>query len=505
MKPEPGEPAAPAGAREAARAEPAPCRVVAPKVDVRALLRLAWPAVLSYTLGNAYRVNDQFWVQGLGAAAQTAIGATVFILIMNFALVLLCVGGTLALVARATGAGDRARRDDVLRTAFGMAFVLSAILSLAGPSLVPWMVARIGLTGETAELGRQYLTTLYLGMLPMIAVPLVDNALIGMGNTFVPMLMQLVSLATNFCLAPLLIYGAQAGAHSPHPVFEPVARLAGAAAELAGLEQGLGMTGAALATVLSRVAAGALGLFVLFARYRVRLRGPRTTAGRFVLARAILAISAPVSLSLALYAGVYWTLLGSVLAGLGPAVIGGLGIGFQVFEGVAFPCYLGVAQACASLVGRALGAGAPDSARRAVHSGYRLASVLGIGMALVFTLAGPALVPLFTHDAGIAREGLVYVRTLAFAQLFVALEAVNEKTLVGAGWTRPALWISGTGNLLRLPLAWWLVSHLGLGAAGVWWAINTTSVLKATALWLVVRRGRWLAQKGIDAPVAAFE
>ena len=66
----------------------------------RELLGLAWPAVLSYILNNTYRINDQFWIQGLGAEAQAAVGATFFLQILNFAFVFLSVGGTLALVSR---------------------------------------------------------------------------------------------------------------------------------------------------------------------------------------------------------------------------------------------------------------------------------------------------------------------------------------------------------------------------------------------------------------------
>ena len=76
-----------------------------------ALLNLAWPAAASFLLNNAYRINDQFWIQGLGPPAQTAVGATFFLMVMNFAFVFLAVGGTLALISRAIGANDPERRD----------------------------------------------------------------------------------------------------------------------------------------------------------------------------------------------------------------------------------------------------------------------------------------------------------------------------------------------------------------------------------------------------------
>ncbi len=52
-------------------------------------------------------------------------------------------------------------------------------------------------------------------------------------------------------------------------------------------------------------------------------------------------------------------------------------------------------------------------------------------------------------------------------------------------------WLSVPANLLRVPLAWWLAFPLGLGAAGVWWAINITTYAKALSKAWAVRRGGW--------------
>ncbi|HTF88505.1 MAG TPA: hypothetical protein VK843_08850, partial [Planctomycetota bacterium] len=82
----------------------------------------------------------------------------------------------------------------------------------------------------------------------------------------------------------------------------------------------------------------------------------------------------------------------------------------------------------------------------------------------------------------------------------VAMESANEKVLLGAGYTRPALWVSLIGNGLRVPLAWLFASHWAMGAHGVWWAINATSFLKCSLQFTLVQRRRWLH---IQAPIAS--
>ena len=125
-----------------------------PTVEV---LRLAWPAFLSYPLNSTYRINDQFWIQGLGPTAQAAMGAMTFVAIMAFAVFFLSAGGALSLVARHEGAGDGEERDRVSRHAILMALVLGGLMMLAGPPLIPWLLGLLDLGGSVASHAALYL------------------------------------------------------------------------------------------------------------------------------------------------------------------------------------------------------------------------------------------------------------------------------------------------------------------------------------------------------------
>jgi MATE family multidrug resistance protein len=220
-----------------------------------------------------------------------------------------------------------------------------------------------------------------------------------------------------------------------------------------------------------------LGLMLLRHLYGIR----PWVAGDVRRARlaSIARLGLPMTLSILLYAGVYWAMLALVLSRLGTAAIAGLGIGFNAFEGVSFPFFLGIALAASSLVGRSLGAREIDSARLAVRNARRVGRAAGLGFALLFLAGRQALVPWFTEDPEVLAETLGYVGILAWSQLFVAEETVNEKVLQGAGVTRPIFWISTAGNLTRIPLAYLLAIACGFSSAGVWWAINATTLLKA--------------------------
>jgi len=455
------------------------------------LFMLAWPATLSFLLNNTYRINDQFWIQGLGASAQAAIGATMFVAIMSFAWFYFAAGGTLALVARHEGAGETEERDRVARHALILAVVLGLVMLVVGPPLIGTITSLLGLTGETAAYSASYLRG-FFGIAPaMVVILAIDHIFIGRGVTLMPMLMQLVAVACNFVLNPILIYGkdllhAVDTAGIPHlPGLELAARFA-----VHFDIDGLGLEGAALATGLSRMVAGGLGLVVLNRVYGLTLWPKRRPS--LALMRRMAKIAAPVSGSIAIYAGVYWALFGVVLSRLGDPVKAGLSIGFQVFEGLAFPTYLGIAMAGSSLVGRALGAGDRELTLDWVRLARRTGYTAGLSFSVLFFFGAPYLVHFFTSDPAVAHETVVYTRALAFSQLFVSIEIVNEKVLLGSGFTRPIGPITLVGNLIRLPLAWLMAIVLGWGAVGVWWAINLSTYFKAFFYRRVVEKGEWL-------------
>lgn len=458
----------------------------------RTLLALAWPAVLSYLLNNSYRINDQFWIQGLGEPAQSAAGGVIFVLIMNFSVAFLAAGGTLSLVARAVGAGSTERVDRVTRHALGLSALIGLALTLIGTAATPFLVRLLGLEGEVAGHAEGYLQTLYWMALPMFLVPTLDSVFIGRGRTRIPMLLQGIAIGFNFLLNPLLIYGRDIETAMPDA---PGVAAFAAVAEHFGIE-GRGMVGAALATGLSRSLIAVLGLGLLTYLFGTRL--VQRARPDVALLKRIVSVSAPMSLSVAMYAGVYWAILALVFGDLPESDRAGLGIGFQVFEGVAFPVYLGLAMAGASLVGQALGASDRDAAWTVVHNTRWFGRIAGVVFTIAFLVLAKPVGGLFTKDPEVLRAVVLYVTILAASQYWVAIETVNEKVLMGSGETKRIPWITGLGNGLRVPVGYALAVTLGLGAGGVYWAINATTWLKAGLFWLLVQRGVWVERLGAD-------
>lgn len=296
----------------------------------------------------------------------------------------------------------------------------------------------------------------------MAIEPVLDAVFIAMGRTPVALGLQVLATVLKLVLNPLLIHDA-----------------------------GLGLFGASLAGGLSRAVASAAGLFVLARTIGLRWSDLRPEA----TLRRIARIGLPITVNVAAYSAVYWILLKVAISPLGPEVNAALGVGFSALEGFTWPLFLGISLGVASLVGRRLGAGEPEQARRAARLGLPVSLAAGTASALAFYFGAGPLCAMFTSDPAVLEQAVLYARILAFSQIFVALEALSEGVLEGAGDTRTVFRWSAPLNALRVPLGWALALPLGWGAAGVWWAINLSTYLKCAGKGLAVWRGDWVHTK----------
>jgi len=429
-----------------------------PEVTQTTVLQLALAAMVFAVLTHGYRIVDQYWSQGISTEAQAAIGSSFFILILMYACYEIIAAGAGPLVARATGAKDPEERRRIIANSITATCGITLLVMLVGGFGAERLAASVGVYGETATELSRYVRWLSLTILPLALTPLVDHCFISMGDTKTPMALQAGSLALNMILTPLFIY-----------------------------QFGLGIVGAALASNASRAVSTGLGLWVLTRRVDLRLPDLLDTSQ----VRRISKVGLPMALGTASYAAVYVLLLYFAISPLGPEINAALGIGFSALESISWPAFHGVALALASIVGRAMGAGRPEEAWRAIRLTLPWFSALGLGVALTFGLAGHWLTSWFTSEQAVHMAATEYAYILAFSQIFVAYECLAEGVLAGAGDTRTVFWLSTPINILRVPLGWYFAFPLGMGAAGVWWAINLTTLFKSLLKGVAVWRGRW--------------
>ncbi len=425
-------------------------------ITTRTILRLALPAAASALLNNAFRVIDQLAAGGISTPAQAGIGSSTFVLIACYAVHVVVAAGVGPLLARATGARD----DDLARRTVGTGLAACFVPYVVVASTVglgaDHIAALIGLHGDTAAQASTFMRTLALYGLPLAFAPTIDAIFVARGQTGRMMFLQVSAAVLNWALNPLFIHGLD-----------------------------LGVAGAAWATIVARVPAVTIGLWLVRRPLGWRVATDDTL-------RRILRLGFPMGTNVLAYALVYFLMLRTTISPLGPEVNAALGIGFSALEGITYPIFLGLSLAVTSLVGRELGAGRPEGAMRAAKVALPLTTALGLASGLVFWFLAPTICAPFTDDPVVLAEAVRYARALGWSQPSVAWEALAEGVLLGAGASRAVFWMSAPLNMLRVPLGYFLAFPLGWTADGAWWAINLTSFLKAGIKGLVAARGKWV-------------
>ncbi len=438
----------------------------------RRVWKLAWPAVTTMLLQTANMLLDTFFVghtpQGVSALAAAGAGGQV-----NFLLVSIAMGistGATALVARASGAGERREAERAASQSITLSIlagaVLGAIVFMVRSPVSHWLL------GGSADARAAHLCSQYLGVALLASAPnFLINALVGIfrgiGDTHTPMRIQAVMILAHISMDWLLIFG--------HCHF-PRMGIVGAAAALAlSISLGTALYVIALATLTPLNAA---------------LKWKNLTPIPSMYWR-ILRIGIPASIKM-----VFRTL--SMMAFTGMLALAGQAAGVAALvvgsraEAVAYMPGFGFSIAAAAMVGQSLGANKPDLAdryaRAACLQGMLIMSVMGT---LFFLFAHP-FAALFSSDHEVTRMAADYLRINAFTEPFMAMGMILTGALDGAGDTlRPTAITLFTLCIIRLPLAWFLIFPLHLLAYGAWLAMAVSTILSGVLTWRVFHQGKW--------------
>ncbi|WP_227355543.1 MATE family efflux transporter [Haladaptatus salinisoli] len=438
------------------------------------MVRLAWPIVVIQLLQVAYNVADTFW---LGALSSDAVGALSLAFPLIFFLISVGGGFTAAgsiLVAQHVGAGSEDEASAVAGQTLSFVSVVAVGIGLVGFLLVDPMLGLLPADERTALLvvpmAADYMRVFFLGSPFLFGFFVFVSLMRGYGNTRTPMRIMAVSVVVNVVLDPLFIFGW-------------------------GPMEGMGIEGAAIATVLSRAVATALGLYIIFgtdAGPEVRVRHLKPDFARI---REIVRLGVPTAAEQST-SSLAMVVLTGMVATFPPAVVTAYGLGNRLSSLVFLPA-MGLGQATNTMVGQNLGAERPDRAERAVRLAVALVAGVMLAVSLVAALFPEPLVSVFLSAdtprvAETIEHGSDYLRIMAVMFVFMGVLQVVLGAFRGAGNTKTAMAFSMvTLWVARVPATYYLVFVEGWGPTGIWVAVALGDIVGAIAAVAWFLRGTW--------------
>ena len=188
------------------------------------VLNMAVPSIISMLITSFYNMADTFFVGQIGTTATAAVGVIFPLMSIIQALGFTFGHGSGNYISRKLGQGEVEDAKKMAATGFVSALIAGAIFGLVGLIFLDGLVGILGATPTIAPYARQYAMYILIGTPFMASSLVLNNQLRFQGSAFFGMIGMGVGAMLNIALDPLFIF-----------VLD------------------MGVSGAALATILSQI------------------------------------------------------------------------------------------------------------------------------------------------------------------------------------------------------------------------------------------------------------
>ena len=191
------------------------------------MVQMAVPAVVAQVINLLYNVVDRIYIghiPEIGGLALTGVGLFTPILMLLTAFAMLAGSGGAPRAAIAMGQGDKEKAEKIMANCFTVLLLLAVVLTVVFYFTAPTLLRLFGASDATLPYAVQYSRIYILGSVFVLIVMGMNTFVTTQGFAKISMLTTVIGAAINILLDPIFIFVLK-----------------------------LGVTGAALATILSQM------------------------------------------------------------------------------------------------------------------------------------------------------------------------------------------------------------------------------------------------------------
>lgn len=422
------------------------------------LAAFAAPLVAANLLQYVYQFVDMGVVGNVvGEAGLVAVSnASTIVFIVSSIAIGLMSGCTVA-VGNRVGARDEQGQRRAFAASLGVALLGSAATAAAGCALAHPIFSLMGVPDASLGQTAAFLEVISLGAVGLFLLNAACAFLRAQGDSLGPLAIMAFSAAGNVILDFALIAGV-----------------------------GLGVVGAAVATVAAQGAGAVFALWLSRRRYvsaRGLLRSVRDGRARgevLASARTVLRVGLPMAVQQAVI-NLSYVFVTAWLNAYGPTIAAASGVGLKISTLAGLPCW-GIGQAISAAASQGIGAGNPKRAVEFARSGCLMSIAVTVGIQVIVQLSAGWLVSLFGESSQeLADAAVLYLRiTCSVNGLFYASMYALDSFALASGAPKLALVNSLIDAFaIRAGLAWVLSAPLGMGFVGIYIAQAAAPVIPA--------------------------
>ena len=445
------------------------------------VLAMSAPAILAELSTTLMQYIDASMVGSLGAHATASIGIVESTIWLLDGLAGCAAAGFTVQVAQLVGAGRDQEARDVFRQAIVTMLAFGVLLAAFGIAISGALPTWLGADPTLFEDSSRYFLVCSCAIVPLALARLGTGMLQCSGDMRTPSVLNVLSCVLDVLFNALFIH--KGNALSLGPVTIAVRGL------------GLGVTGAALGTLVAQALTAAMLLWFACCRSeRLALREGGIWLPQSSTLRPAWTVCWPMLIERVVTSSAYVACT-AIVAPLGVVAVAANSLAITA-EAVCYMPGYGIETAATTIVGQAIGARRRDLAR----SFARLSTVLGmvtmsVTGAIMYALA-PQIMAMLTPDTSVQALGAQVLRIEAFAEPLFAASMVASGALRGAGDTLvPSIISLASMWGVRITLMAMVAPRWGL--VGVWSAMAFELCVRGLLFLWRLLRDRWLERASL--------
>lgn len=407
---------------------------------LKALTVFALPMILGSFFQQVYNMADSIIVgQYVGSSALAAVGACAALTNVFICVALGAGVGAGVLVSRYYGSGNYSRMKTIVSTSLISFLILSVFLGIFGFCFSHLMLGVLQTPVDILDEAVLYLRVYFVGFPFLFMYNILSTMFTSIGESKIPLALLIFSSVLNILMDIWMV---------------------------AGL--GLGVFGAAVATLIAQGISAILSLLIFFCRMRRYKSSFRLFDGQEL--RSMLKIAVPSVLQQSTVS-VGMMIVQAVVNPFGTQALAGYAATMRV-ENVFSLIFVSIGNAVSPYVSQNLGAGKIGRIRKGYHAALVLDICFAVLAFAVIETLHTQISSLFLGKDGTAFAYQVsgdYMRWLGYFFIFMGIKMATDGVLRGLGIMRPFLAANMVNLAIRLAVA--LICAPRFGIEFVWLAV----------------------------------
>lgn len=435
------------------------------------ILTLSIPTMLGMMFDMLYELVDMAWVAKLSINSVAAV--TIFATIWWILNMVNDIVGTssVTIISRYFGAGNKEKTIEAIEQTIIFKFLLALIVGILMSFIVPYILGPLAGNSQVLE------ESILYGRIRLITLPLafssysVNTALRCIGDARKPLYIMAISGILNMILDPIMIFDVI-----------PFIGVRG---------MGLGIAGAAYATVISQTIAFIVGLYILMSgKTFIRVGFKRGIYFVRTLDIKLLTIGLPTGLE-GLLRNLGYFIVMRFIASFGVGVVAAYGICIRIISLVLMPVF-GLQMGSGVIVGQSLGSSDSDRAEKAGYVTAKLSFWIMLASGVVLALFPAPVMRIFTAGDDIIEIGSVFLRYYSVAALFMGPAGGLASILYGAGDNVPSMLAALTSVwLVQIPMLYLFVQIFQKSVEWVWISYIVSYAIHFVIIVYYVKKASW--------------